>query len=187
MNESGSRQRGHSRRASRFHIGLGIILLAAAAQGQLFHRDPLTRQEARQMRHNAGRPGKRIQLLLRFAGKRLSELQQLQNRAGTAARQYRRLREYREIIGELDDNLDSLMSGRITSEMAGRPKVRKPLHLVLRVEAGFLRELSAIRMHSSRRQLARYHFALDDCLSRTRGSLRQARAELRRAVRKKMK
>ncbi len=177
----------HSFRRTRIFAGLGLALLAAAAPAQLFHRDPLTRQEAQQLRHNAGNPGKRIQLLLRFASHRLSEFQQLQNRAGTAAAQYRRLREYREIIGELDDNLDSLMSGRITSEMSGKPKVRKPLHLALRVEAGFLRELGAIRMHSSRRELAHYHFALADCISRTRDSLRQARADLRRAVRKKMK
>lgn len=179
--------RNHSPGGARIYTGLMLILLAAAAPGQLFHRDPLTRQEAQQIRHNAGNRGKRIQLLLRFAGKRLSELQHLQNRAGTAARQYRRLREYREIIGELDDNLDSLMSGRTTSEMAGKPKVRKPLRLALRMEAGYMRELNALRMHSSRRELAHYHYALDDCISRTRDSLRQARADLRRAVRKKMK
>ncbi|MGH9541776.1 MAG: hypothetical protein ACRD2H_07820 [Terriglobales bacterium] len=152
---------------------------AGRAAGQV-GRDPLTSSEADQLRDTADNPAKRVKLLLDFAADRLTRFQQ--TRAGAAPdRQdamYRLLREYDGIIAELDDNIDEWMSGHVTGEMSGPPKLEKPLQAMMAAEQGFIGQLTKIQSSSSAADLATYHFQLSDDLDDTRDSLQGARENL---------
>ncbi|MGH9533667.1 MAG: hypothetical protein ACRD2E_02280 [Terriglobales bacterium] len=154
----------------------GGLWVATAAMAQLPGRDPLTSREADAMRQAAGHPGKRVDLLLQFAGERLSRLQTLQssNLPGRLSSMHLMLREYREILDELDENFDEWMSGRRTSEMAGPPKLKKPLHHAIQAEQQFLTTLATVRSHSTPAGLQTYRFALSDARDATRGDIQDA-------------
>ncbi len=154
-------------------VGLGA---APALRAQLPGRDPLTRGEANAMRSAAGNPGKRVKLLLKFAGQRLSRLQSLQasHLPGRRSTMHLMLRQYREILNELDDNFDTWMSGWRTSEMSGPPKLKKPLHQAIKAEQGFLITLAAVRKHSTPAELRTYRFALSDAQDATRSHIKDA-------------
>lgn len=154
-------------------VGLGA---APPLRAQLYGRDPLTRGEANAMRNAAGNPGKRVDLLLKFAGQRLSRLQSLQASylPGRRSTMHLMLRQYREILNELDDNFDTWMSGRRTSEMGGPPKLKKPLHKAIKAERGFLVTLAAVRKHSTPADLRTYRFALSDAQDATRSHIKDA-------------
>lgn len=150
-------------------------------------RDPLTPSEADQLRDTADNPAKRIKLLLDFAADRLTRFQQ--TRAGAAPdRQdamYRLLREYDGIIAELDDNIDEWMSGHVTGEMSGPPKLEKPLQEMMAAEQGFIAQLTKIQSSSAAGDLATYHFQLSDDLDDTRDSLQGAREHLAELAKRK--
>lgn len=169
-----------------------LLLLVAAlavfpAAGQLPGRDPLTPSEADAMRDAAGHPGKRVDLLLQDAGKRLDRLQSLQasNLPDRLSTMHLMLREYQEILNELDDNFDEWMSGHTTSEMGGKPKIKKPLQKAIVAERGFLKTLAAVRAHSSPADLETYRFALSDAQDATRGDIQDARENLAEIQRRK--
>lgn len=169
-------------RRSGWWLLLGVALLAwgVTAAAQLPGRDPLTPSEADAMRNAAGNPGKRVDLLLGDAGQRLGRLESLQNSnlPGRLSSMHLMLREYREILNELDDNFDEWMSGHTTSEMAGRPKIKKPLRKAIAAEGGFLKTLAAVRAHSSPADLQTYRFALSDAQDATRSDIQDAQEDL---------
>lgn len=144
------------------------------------NRDPLTAEEADELRDTAADPDKRVKLLLSFAADRLARFEQA--RAGAMPdRQpvmYRLLREYGAIIGELDDNLDEWMSGRVTGEMQAKPKLEKPLQQVVAAEQGFVATLAKIQSASSPADLATYHFELSDVVDDTNQSLQGVHDDL---------
>ncbi|MGH9489503.1 MAG: hypothetical protein ACRD17_03235 [Terriglobales bacterium] len=179
--EDGSEGRNAWRRARAAAVVGGILILAALAAGaQLPGRDPLTPSEADAMRSAAGHPGKRVQLLLQDAGQRLARLQSLQssNLPGRLTTMHFMLREYREILDELDDNFDEWMSGHTTSEMAGKPKLKKPLDQAIAAEQGFLKTLTEVRAKSSPGDLETYRFAWSDARDATNGDIQDQQSDL---------
>lgn len=176
------------RRARAVAVVGGILMLAALAAGaQLPGRDPLTHSEADAMRNAAGHPGKRVQLLLQDAGERLARLQSLQSSylQGRLTTMHLMLREYREILDELDDNFDEWMSGHTTSEMSGKPKLKKPLDEAIAAEQGFLKTLAEVRAKSSPSDLETYRFALSDARDATNGDIQDQQSDLAEIQRRK--
>lgn len=161
-------------------LGVAILAMAVTAAAQLPGRDPLTPSEAEAMRNAAGNPGKRVDLLLGDAGQRLARLESLQssNLPGRRSSMHLMLREYREILGELDDNFDEWMSGHTTSEMGGKPKIKKPLGKAIAAEGGFLKTLAAVQARSSPADLQTYRFALSDAQDATRSDMQDAQDDL---------
>lgn len=152
------------------------LLLQAAAQIPV--RDPLTPQEAEQVRNTAGRLDQRVPLLLRFAGQRLAQLEQV--RAGSApgrlAQMYALLRQYQEILPELNDAMDDLSAP--PSPGAPQYKVAKVLGPVIKQENALLAQLQHIQSSSSPGDLATYHFELQNCIDATRDSLQNAKDDV---------
>lgn len=152
-------------------LGLGLILGA-----QIPGRDPLTPQEADQIRNTAGQLNKRIPLLLQFAQERIVRFEKVRAspRAtpGRSARLYALLRQYHEILPELDDAADDLASPPGPGGL--KYNVGKVLGKAMQTEQAMFTELQQIQTSSSAADLAAYHFELQNCLDRTRDSLQNA-------------
>lgn len=158
---------------------LGAVSLCARAPAQV-GRDPLTPDEASQLQDAAGDLDKRVDLLLQFARQRLTEFESVRtasprppDRANTL---YELLREYEEILPELDDNIDEMADGYHTSETGStKYSLPKVLTKVIDAETAMRRSLTSIQTESSASDLATYHFELQDCFDTTDDSLANAR------------
>jgi hypothetical protein len=152
------------------------FLFGLTAAAQTF--DPLTPQEADQVRDTAGQLNKRVPLLLHFAKERLDHFEQIRTAASAPADRnatlYGLLRQYRAILPEVDDAVDDLASGQKTSLTDGKTHPKRVLDGAIATE----RQLNALLLHiqsaSSPADLANYHFELQDCLDATQDSLQNA-------------
>lgn len=165
---------------------LAALLLAATAHAQFPGRDPLTPQEADQVRNTADQLNQRVPLLLSFAQARLDQFEKIRaTPAATPARSaqlYLMLRQYRAILAEYDDAVDDLAS---PPEPGGpKYKVGKVLAAALKTEQGMLAHLQQIQKNSSPADLASYHFELQNCLDATHDSLQNAEQDRARAGKK---
>lgn len=156
--------------------------VAAPARAQML-RDPLTPAEAEQVRNTAGQLDHRIPLLLKFAEARLTAFEQLRIASprppGRDAQLYDLLRQYKEIVPELDDAIDDLSDGATTSESSGKKyNLRKILDPAIAAVTRLQEELRHIQTASSPADLGNYHFALQDCLDVTSDSLQNAQEAL---------
>ncbi|MGH9468628.1 MAG: hypothetical protein ACRD1Y_14865 [Terriglobales bacterium] len=156
---------------------LAALLVGFLAAAQIPGRDPLTPQEADQVRNTAGELNRRIPLLLRFAQERVTRFarvrRQPRSAPGRSARMYALLRQYQEILPELNDAMDELAAN---PRPPGGPKynVRKILDPVIATEQHLATVLQNIQQSSSAADLATYRFELQNCLDATRDSLQNA-------------
>jgi len=163
-------------------ILLGLMLAAGAARAQV--RDPLTPSEAAQVRDTAGRPEKRLPLLLAFAEQRLTQFEQVRlatpRPPGRDAQLYALLRQYAAILPEYDDAAADLASGASATSLSDQKKYNLPKILIPAVAT--LQSLQTMLQHiqtaSSPSDLANYHFELQDCLDVTSDTLQDTQDEL---------
>lgn len=156
---------------------LALVLAAVGFRAAAQVRDPLTPQEADQVRDTAGKLDKRVALLVQFAGARLQQFEQLRTAAQAApdrdSRLYTLLRQYAAILPELDDAVGDLADSR-EDKNGPHYKVDK----VLSKAVADLQQLQATLQHiqssSSAADLATYHFELQNCLDATNDSLQNA-------------
>ncbi|MGH9519062.1 MAG: hypothetical protein ACRD2D_05405, partial [Terriglobales bacterium] len=150
------------RRTCSLVVGMAA-LMALTAVAQI--RDPLTPAEADQIRNTAGNLDKRVPLLLHFAQERLARFEQIRTASprppDRAARLYAQLRQYKAILPEMDDAVDDLASGEITSE-SSHPKYNVPKVLTPVVTAlqQMQADLQRLQKESSPADLATFHFEL---------------------------
>lgn len=156
---------------------LGPVSTRVRAQA---HRDPLNDNEADQIRNAADDPEKRVGLLLTFARARLNAFEESRrgNAPDRSQTMYQQLQEYADIVQEIEDNLDSVMSGHVTGEMASKPKARKPVEAAINGYTGMLATLNHIKSTSAPNDLASYHFQLDDSIDATQDGLKNAKSDL---------
>lgn len=153
-----------------------LLLCATAVNAQILGRDPLTPQEADQVRNTADQLNKRVPLLLSFAQARLEQFEKIRATPaatpGRSARLYLMLRQYRAILAEYDDAVDDFAS---PPEPGGpKYKVGKVLGDAIKTEQAMLAHLQQIQKNSSPADLASYHFELQNCLDATNDSLQNA-------------
>lgn len=152
---------------------LAVLGLSAAAQV----RDPLTPQEADQVRDTADKLDKRVPLLLQFAGARLQQFEQVRTAGPAAAdraeKLYTLLRQYAAILPELDDAVDDLADTR-DDKNGPHYKVDKVLGKAITDLQQLQAMLQHIQSSSSAADLATYHFELQNCLDATQDSLQNA-------------
>jgi hypothetical protein len=152
-----------------------MVVLAAQA-----HHDPLSAAEADQVREASDDPAKRLKLFTDFARQRLANFEEIRkgNAPDRSSKLYQLLEEYEDIVKEMDDNLDSYMSGHVTGEMQIKPKLRQPVQLTIQADQQFLADLKRIQQASSSSDLQSYQDQLGDCISSTQDSLKAAQDDL---------
>jgi hypothetical protein len=151
------------------------VLLNVSVQAQ--QRDPLTDTETDALREFAQDPLKRLKLLIKFANERLDTVEHLQNEpkiGDRGKRMHDALEDFREIVDELDDNVDDYSQKN--------SDLRKPLSDVVGAESSFGIRLEGIKKvgedakHADFYKL--YSFALQDATESVNLSLQDARKTL---------
>ncbi|MGH9475754.1 MAG: hypothetical protein ACRD1C_05435 [Terriglobales bacterium] len=163
---------------------LMLLLLALTATAQIPTQDPLTPQEADQVRATAGQLDRRVPLLVGFAQERIAHFEQVRasSAPGRPAQMYALLRQYQRILPELNDAMDDLSSPPAPG--GPRYKVGKVLGKAVTQEKQMLAELQHIRSTSPAADLATYHFELQNCLDATHDSMQIAEQDLADAGKK---
>src|SRR3954469_13575965 len=94
-------------------IVLGVCCtLALALPVAAQHRDPLNEAESDQLREVAQEPYKRLKLMIKFATERLDTVEAAQRddkAKGRGQRVHDALQDFRELVDELDDNIDDFV------------------------------------------------------------------------------
>jgi hypothetical protein len=150
-----------------------VITLSLRAQT----RDPLTDRETDDLREVAQDPLKRLKLLIKYATERLDTVQHLQNEpklVDRGTRMHDALEDFREIVDELDDNIDDY--AKKNSDL------RKPLSEVVTAESGFKSRLESLKSTGEDPKHAEfyklYSFALQDATESVSLSLEDAKKTL---------
>jgi len=153
-----------------FAIALSLPVLAQ-------QRDALTDVESDQLREVAQEPLKRFKLLIKFATERLDTVDRLKDEPKTADRGKRlhdALDDFRQIIDELDDNIDDY-----TDKQAD---LRKPLTEIISAETSFEARMKVIKEWSEDPKhtidFKAYSFALQDAMESVSLSLGDAKKTL---------
>lgn len=159
----------------RLLLALLLVVLAGFAwawASPQVPQDPLTRQEADQVRSTADKLDKRVPLLLQFAAARLARFEQIRTASprppGRDAELYTLLSQYKAILPEMDDAVDDL------AQQPKQYKVAKVLDAAIASLQALTATLRQIQAASTPADLANYHFMLQDCLDVTGDSLQNA-------------
>jgi hypothetical protein len=163
----------------------GVLLCSWMAAAQ--RRDPLTDQETDLLREAAQEPYKRLKLLIKFADQRLDTVEQIQNEPKApdrGKRMHDALEDFRQIVDELDDNIDDYSQKQ--------SDLRKALGELISSEHTFKSRLEAVKRVSEDQKHVDfsklYSFALQDAIEAVSLSLEDAEKTLQEqnaALRKK--
>jgi hypothetical protein len=155
-----------------FFCALPLCLPLAAQQ-----RDPLNDLESDQLREAAQDPYKRLKLMIKFASERLDTAEATQKETevrGRGQRIHDALQDFRELVDELDDNVDDFVQKQ--------QDLRKPLGEMVSAEEGFNKRLQAIRERGQDPKLTEeyklYSFVLQDAQEAVNLSLEDAKKTL---------
>ena len=150
-----------------------VISLPLVAQT----RDPLTDKESDDLREAAQEPLKRMKLLIKFANARLETVERIEAEPKVQERGQKihdALVDFRQIVDEIDDNLDDYSQKQ--------NDLRKALGELVPAEEGFKSRLEAIKRVSEEPKSApyvkMYSFALQDAIESVSLSLEDARKTL---------
>ncbi len=151
-----------------------LVLTAPLAAQQ---RDPLNDTESDQLREVAQEPEKRLKLMIKFAGQRLDTVEAAQKDSqvkGRGQRVHKALEDFRELVDELDDNIDDFVQKQ--------SDLRKVLNEVIPAETIFQDRLNAIKTAAEDPKNAdeykTYNFALQDSMEAVSLSLEDSRKTL---------
>ncbi|MGZ4788627.1 MAG: hypothetical protein ACXVZX_08900 [Terriglobales bacterium] len=151
--------------------------LALAAPLAPQQRDPLNDAETDQLREVAQEPYKRLKLMIKFAGERLDTVEAAQKddkAKGGGKRVHDALQDFRELVDELDDNIDDFVQKQ--------SDLRKALGEVISAETSFDSRLKVIKARAEDPKNAdeykSYNFALQDAMEAVNLSLEDAKKTL---------
>jgi hypothetical protein len=83
-----------------------LIILATLPVWSQSHSDPLSDDEAEQVREYADRPPERIKLFMKFIDQRVTGIRQIAKEPDRANKLHNLLEEFTRLVDELQDNLD---------------------------------------------------------------------------------
>jgi hypothetical protein len=135
------------------------------------HRDPLSSEEADQLRELRQEPMKRLRLMVKFARIRLETAERLRSdsRLPDNGKQMRMaLEDFTNLVDEMDDNVDLFKSDDI----------RKPLKEIIEADSDFQLRLRTLKEATPEAQRADYDFALTTAIDSVNASADTARAML---------
>ena len=160
----------HSRSA--LVIGLiALLTLSAFAAGR--RRDPLTEEEADQIREASDKPQKRFHLYITFAKARLSTIDQLRAdpkmAQGRGQQIHDLLEDFQSLIDETEANLDDYREKKAD--------LIKPLTELVEAESDWKLKLRALK-ETSTPEAKDYEFVLQNAIEAVNDSSDSARKEL---------
>jgi len=152
-------------------IGLGFLLLAAAAKTQTRH-DPLNAEEIDELRDSALEPDKRLKLYVQFARARLDNMEQARTDPKVTDRGqmlHDRLQDFLDVYDELTNNVDNFA--------ARKSDLRKPLKFVIDADTEFDAKLRALRDAANvpKQESSKYEFVLTNALEAIESSTQDHR------------
>jgi len=159
---------------------LVLLVTGSSLSSAQRHRDPLTEEEADQLRDLRQEPLKRLRLIVKFARARLEAAERLRSdpRIPDGGKQIRTLLEdFTNIVDEMDDNLDSYRA----------EDLRKPLKEIVEADTDFQLRLRTLKQGTPEEKRIEYAFALDSAIDSVNASADTARAMLDDQVAKRGK
>lgn len=158
-------------------LGFSCALVLSAPLAAQQQRDPLNDVESDELREVAMEPYKRLKLLIKFASERLDTAEATlkdQQARGRGQRVHDSLQDFRELVDELDDNVDDYSQKQ--------SDLRKVLSEVISAEDGFQKRLKAIQERAQDPKLSeeykQYSFVLQDAQDAVDLSLDDAKKTL---------
>jgi hypothetical protein len=152
-------------------LGLGCVLLAAAAIAQT-HHDPLNSTEIDELRDTALEPDKRLKLYVQFARARLDNMEQARTDPKVTNRGqmlHDRLQDFLDVYDELTNNVDNFANRK--------SDLRKPLKFVIDADTEFDAKLRALRDAANvpKEEASKYEFVLTNALEALESSTQDHR------------
>ena len=162
-------------------VGLVVFVCCwpgPAAHPQTRERDPLNNKEIDEMRDTADFPDKRLELMIKFARARMTEIDQLRANAKGAKDRPRQihdlLQDFTTLVDEIDDNIDMYASHKTD--------MRKGLKLLIEADSEWLLKLRALKEQSPPEELEQYSFLLANTVDAVNDSAKGARETLQEQV-----
>ncbi len=155
-----------------------FVLAAAAMPAQVWNRDPLTEQEANQLRETAAEPDKRMALLAEFATARMAKVDEAKTSKPARARAQKihdALDEFSRVMDEIDDNIDDYESRKMD--------MRKGLAKLIEADTIFQAKLAELQSAGDE-SAAEYRFVLEDSMDVVTGQLKLAQNVLQEQERR---
>jgi septal ring factor EnvC (AmiA/AmiB activator) len=163
---------------------LAPLASAAALPAQVRNRDPLTENEADQLRESADEPDKRLGLLVDFATARMTKVDEARTTrpaATQAQRIHDALDEFGRVMDEVDDNIDDYESRKMD--------MRKGLARVIEADAVFQTKLAELKAAPNGNSDAMgasdvYQFVLEDDIDIVNSQFQRAKETLQEQERR---
>lgn len=159
------------KRATTCILAVLVLLATASLAHAQRQRDPLTEEEADQLRELRQEPLKRLRLIVKYARARMEAVERLRadpRIAGSGDQIRTMLEDFTNIIDEMDDNLDSYKTDDL----------RKPLKQIIEADTEFQLKLRTLKEGTPEAQRVAYSFALDTAIDSVNASADTARAML---------
>ncbi|HWZ45080.1 MAG TPA: hypothetical protein VNW97_16515 [Candidatus Saccharimonadales bacterium] len=156
-------------RLARTGQALVFLLLLLAINASAKKRDPLSEVEVDQLREVAMEPLKRLQLYIKFAEMRLTEVDRLRGgpkeAQGRGKRIHDLLEDFTAILDEINDNLDQYQGRPLDKDL--KKEFRKGLKEVLEAGAKWEARIATLKSAASADPLAKkessdYRYVLQD-------------------------
>jgi hypothetical protein len=134
-------------RLARAAQAIALLLLLVSVCAAARKRDPLTEAEADQLREAAMEPHKRLQLYIKFADMRLTEVERIRSdpkeAKGRGQRIHNLLEDFTAILDEINDNLDQYQGRPLDKDL--KKEFQKGLKAVLNAGAQWTGILTSLK------------------------------------------
>jgi Tfp pilus assembly protein PilN len=153
-------------------------LVSVRSKAQTHDRDPLTEAETDEMRDTADFPDKRVELMIKFARARMSQIDQLRADPKKAKNRPQEihdlLQDFTSLVDEIDDNVDMYSSHKTD--------MRKGLKLLIEADSEWQLSLRRLKEQSPPEELEQYGFVLTNTIDAIKESVEGARTTLQEQV-----
>jgi hypothetical protein len=159
-----------------------VILLGGCAsivaQGQTREKDPLNEKEVDEMRDTADYPDKRIELMIKFARARITEIDHMRVDPTIGKDRPQQihdlLQDFATLVDEIDDNVEMYASHKTD--------MRKGLKLLIEADNEWQLKLRALKEQSPPEEVEQYSFVLANTTDAVKDSAASARETLQAQV-----
>ncbi len=151
---------------------------AVRVTAQTRERDPLNEREVDEMRDTADFPDKRLELMIKFARARITQIEGLRVDLSLGKDRppqiHDLLQDFTTLVDEIDDNIDMYASHKTD--------MRKGLKLLIEADSEWQLKLRSLKEQSPQEELEQYSFVLANAGDAVKDSAESARETLQEQV-----